>query len=370
MNGMALKTRAKPSKRAGFFPVIEIKAESHLELGFKTGQAAKAQIKEALARRREWIGNLKKFANADRGGRVTPFVEALKRHFPQYLDELTGMAQGAEADLDDLLIINLNPELNAMMQTAKEEDCSTVVVRNKDRVLLGHNEDGSEEYLGLMFLLRAQTPNGTRFMTLCYPGLIPGNGPGINSHGLIHTCDYIGNKQWRAGVPRYFIDRAILEARSIDEAASIASHQARAYSQAHNLISFREKQAVMIETSVSQALVREVKGMVARANHYLFPEMKCEPEFAQTLKRSRPRQAALEDELRGTRPGRVGPEQILAALSSHRNQPLSPCRHKNRETPGATLGTFIFDGSSDRLEIYFGAPCARVCRVFQPALAN
>jgi len=353
-----------------FFPLVEISANSYFDLGLELGKTCRSRIQKLLKRRKEWVSNLQKFANADRPRRLLPFLSALKEHFPHYLEEMSGLAQGAEVDSEIIFLLHINPELNAMMLTAKDEDCSTVMVRSGERILLGHNEDGSEHYQGLMFLLKARTPAGAEFFTLAYPGLIPGNGPGVNGFGIIHTCDYIGNKQWQEGVPRYFIDRAMLEARSLNQAMALASHKARAYSQAHNLVSVREKRAVMIESSIAQVVVKEVNGMVARANHYIFPEMESEPEFASYLKKSGPRLDALSKGLERIQPGQITPELLLKALSSHKNIPLSPCRHRNKEVPGATLGMFLFDSSNPGFRVYCGPPCLNNYRDFQPTLAR
>jgi len=358
------------SSPENYFPLFEISAKSHYEFGIKIGAAAKVQIRQGLIRRKKWLAKLKKFADEKRAQRVAPFIHGLDQCFPEYLEELIGMAEGAGVDFDLLFILNLNPELNAMMLSAREENCSTVMSREGDHVILGHNEDGSEQYLGLMFLIDAELPSGNECFALCYPGIIPGNGPSINSHGMINTCNYIGGKDWRHGVPRYFINRAMLDARSMEDAVAIACHPLRAYPQAHNLISVREKQARMIESSVNKAVVKDVNGVVARANHYVFREMKSEPEHAPYLKRSGPRLLALSKELEKFAGGKITAGDIGLALSSHRGRPLSPCRHRNKKVGGATLGMFLFDSGTVGFRFYFGGPCRDIFKKFQPAWAR
>ncbi len=347
-----------------FFPVFEIGAQDYFELGQKIGARAKARVHSGLKRRKKWMADLKKFADADRRKRFDPFLAALKRNFPDYLDELKGIAQGAEVDFDLIFTLNLNPELSAMMRAGREEDCSTVIAKTGDKILLGHNEDGSEQYLDLMFLLKAKTPAGKIFFALTYPGIIPGNGPGINNQGIIHTCNYIGGKKFQEGIPRYFIDRAMLEADSMDQAISFGSHPARAYSQAHNLVSISEKRAVMLESSVSKVAVKEVNGILPRTNHYILPEMRDEPEFASYQMNSLPRLKALEAELAGISPEQINAELILKSLSSHKNSPISPCRHKNKAVPGATLGTFIFDSAKTEFQFFYQSPCKDLVQKF------
>lgn len=362
--------KSDKTRESAFFPLVEISADSYFELGLQLGKASRGWVSKILKRRKEWVSNLQKFAGAAPSRRFLPFLDALKEHFPQYLEEMNGLAEGAEIEPELIFLLQLNPELNAMMLTAKDEDCSTVMAKSEDKILLGHNEDGSEQNQGLMFLLKARTPAGAEFFTLAYPGIIPGNGPSVNCFGVIHTCNYIGNKQWQEGVPRYFIDRAILEARSLNQAIALASHKARAYSQAHNLASFREKRAVMIESSVSQITVKEINGIVARTNHYIFPEMKAEPEFSSYLKKSKPRLNALAEEMTTIKPEQLNPELLHKALSSHKHSPLSPCRHPNPQLPGATLGMFLFDSSCPRFRVYCGPPCVNNFREFQPAPAR
>jgi len=363
----ALQNSRSPEK---YFPFFEISAKSHYEFGLKIGSAARIQIRQGLIARKKWLGKLKKFADQKRAQRVALFIDGLDRGFPEYLEELIGMARGAEVDFDLLFLLNLNPELNAMMLSAKEENCSTVLSREGDHIILGHNEDGSEQYLGLMFLLHVELPSGNECFVLCYPGIIPGNGPSINDHGMIHTCNYIGGKDWRQGVPRYFINRAMLDARSMEDAIAIASHPLRAYSQAHNLISLREQQAKMIESSVNKVVVKDVRGIVARANHYVFKEMKSEAEHAAYLKRSGPRLLALSKELEKFAGEKITAEDIRFALGSHRNRPLSPCRHKNKKFKGATLGMFLFDSDASGFRFYFGYPCQNIFKKFQPTWAR
>ncbi len=347
-----------------FFPLFEVAASDYFEQGLKIGKAAQRQIQLGLKRRKKWLKELEDFSDQDPVGRFDVFLYLAHESFPQYLDELHGIAQGAEVPFHILFILNLNPELGAMMRLSREEDCSTVLARVGDRLLLGHDEDGSEHYLGLMYLLRVKAPSGISFLALSYPGIIHGNGPGINSKGIVHTCNYLGGKKWRHGVPRYFIDRAMLEARSMKEAIKFASHPGRAFSQAHNLISLWEKRAVMIEASVDKVSIKEVKGVVPRTNHFLLPPMKNEPQFSAYQKNSLPRFEALQAELKGIEPKKISPDQIVHALSSHQNRPVSPCRHKSPKVPGATLGTMLFDSAVPDLKFFFQMPCKNIFKKF------
>ena len=100
---------------------------------------------------------------------------------------------------------------------------------NKDNVWLFQNEDGHAAYGDLMFVVKVSPPSGVRFISLVYPGIITGNGPSLNSRGVIQTTNYISSTKSEIGIPRYVIGRAILEANDAKEAVEIATMQPRAY---------------------------------------------------------------------------------------------------------------------------------------------
>jgi len=353
-----------------FFPLFEISGKDYFELGEQIGKNLKNRIQAGLKRRKKWIDEIKNFADADRKTRFEPFLDSLKQNFPHYLEEMKGTARGSELDFDLLFVLNLNPELSAMMRSSREDDCSTVLVKNGDKIVLGHNEDGSEMYIDLMSLLKVKAPSGIDFFVLAYPGIMPGNGPGINSNGILHTCNYIGNKKCKAGVPRYFIDRAMLEAKSMEDAIKLGSHPARAYSQAHNLVSISEKRAVMIESSISKVAVREVDGILYRTNNYILPEMQDEQQFASYQASSLPRLKSLEIFFKELSPDQVDESKVHQALSNHDTPFISPCRHKSKLIPGATLGTLLFDSTQSEFKIFYQAPCKNIFQKFPVKLTQ
>jgi hypothetical protein len=55
------------------------------------------------------------------------------------------------------------------------------------------------------------------YIALVYPGIITGNGPSMNSRGIVQTTNYIGSVKSEVGIPRYIIGRAILEAMYSDK---------------------------------------------------------------------------------------------------------------------------------------------------------
>jgi isopenicillin-N N-acyltransferase-like protein len=344
------------------FPYLEFSADTYFELGKMIGKTFATQIQIGLSRRRDLIKLMKAFAEADLEGRYQGFIEALKKHFPQYLDELKGEAEGAAVPFFDLMILNLNPEYSMLMRKpssgSEGSDCSTVISRTPDRVILAHNEDGSGAYQDAMYVLKVKAPSGVTFLCMSYPGIIAGNAPGFNDQGIAHSCNFISSKEVKIGVPRYFLDRAMLEARDLDHAVGFAGHPARAYSQNHNLVSYPEKRALMVETTPSKYEVKEVDGLAFHTNHFVLDEMKDVPESRLAIATSTPRYNVLKKEAgQMAHPTSPEPEDLVKILSSHKGKPFSPCRHPSNTGLGCTLGTAVFDTDKDSMQLFKGNPC-------------
>ena len=114
---------------------------------------------------------------------------------------------------------------------------------------LFHNEDGNRAYSDIMFVLKATPPSGVTYLSMVYPGIITGNGPSMNSRGIIQSTNYIGSTKSEAGIPRYILGRAVLEAQDLQEAQEIITMEPRAYPYHHNIGSFHDQRYFSLETT-------------------------------------------------------------------------------------------------------------------------
>jgi hypothetical protein len=224
-------------------------------------------------------------------------------------------------------------------------------------MVLAHNEDGSDANVGRMFLAKVKPPSGVEFIAFVYPGLLPGNGPGFNRLGIVQTTNYIHPRTVADGVPRYFIGRAVLEAKTLDEAVSLATLKGRAFPWHHNLASLSERRYLSVETFPNRSNVLEAKGGYIHTNHLIHPQMagesgRLDGPGESSLTRMRVLgQAALDDGAARS------PQEMLQRLCLHEGRPYSPCRHPQGEIRGITLGTAVFEGPEVAMTLYHGNPC-------------
>ncbi|MBI5531745.1 MAG: hypothetical protein HY898_03445 [Deltaproteobacteria bacterium] len=334
------------------FPVIEVRG-GPAQLGEAIGAATRSRIDTVIERRKKWFEDLKAFALAERALRIDAFVRAAESRYPEVMAEIRGMARGAGRELDDLLILNLHPELSALKAQASCGDCSTLHVVKDGRIVLAHNEDDDEAYRDQLVILRASPSGKPSFVTLAYPGAVTGNVPGMNSAGLVRTTNFIGGKEVKPGVPRYVVGRAVLSASTLEEALKIATGKDAAYTFHLNLGSVREKKLYSVEIApggVSDK--KETTGEIyVHTNHFVLAATKGVAQ--QSYPSSESRYQVLSKAIAS------GEQDVVKLLSSHESvtRPYSPCRHPQGEVHGRTVAMALFDIAAGTFTLYEGNPC-------------
>jgi hypothetical protein len=280
-----------------------------------------------------------------------------RKHFPHLVDELQGIAEGAGVHFNAVWAMTIKSELGAL--TDEMPGCSTVYVGSKQRQWLFHNEDGNAAYADLMFVVRVSPPSGVNFVSLVYPGILTGNGPSMNSRGVIQTTNYIGSTRAEMGLPRYVLGRAILEAASLEEAQQIATLEPRAYPYHHNLAGVKERSYRSLETVPGKVAEEEPKGVFVHTNHLLHRRTRRYSYQDEVYRESSSmsRYEVLQTLAEDAEIGELGPETVLDWLSSHQRKPYSPCRHPQGEIRGQTLATAFFDIRTGSFRLYKGNPC-------------
>ncbi|MBW2536504.1 MAG: hypothetical protein JRI55_33775, partial [Deltaproteobacteria bacterium] len=342
-------------------PFAEVSGEPY-DCGRALGRRFAPQINTVLRRRSAQIDEMLRFVEADPASRYQPFLDAGKRHFPEIVSELSGWADGAGVPFKKLLVFNLKAELKAMMQKRREEaGCSTLVFsRSGQGQLIAHNEDNDVSFADQMFFIKVKPTGKSWFLCQCYPGILPGNAPGLNGAGLVLTTNFIASTRWKAGIPRYFIDRAVLGARSPSEAIKIVCHPQRAFAFHYNIGSTSGTPKIWsVETSVDRHVVREVEGLYAHTNHLVLPatrEAGQDDDYVRTS--SMPRYRALSRHVEQLAGRQVTGSDLIAGLSSHEGRPYSPCRHVTNSVRGTTVACSLFDLQRRSWLFFKGHPCA------------
>lgn len=338
-----------------YFDFAEISG-SYRQIGFKIGKYFKKNIEFVLNNRKDWVLKLKKLIQSKEGKHFKEiFLKEIKNAFPFYIEEIEGLSEGSNIDLDLVWALNLQCELEYIIE---KDGCSSIYFKDKKENYFLHNEDGHMANFGKMFLVYIKPPSKVNFLSIVYPGLLPGNAPGINKNGIFQTTNYIGSEKVFEGVPRYVLSRAILEAKDLNEAKNISIYSPKAYPCHHNIGSFEEERYLSIEATPSGFDVFEPEYLYYHTNHLILEKTKEYP-YEEKVYREKSSISRYEVIKNGIENLHRKPkfEDLFSLLSSHINKPFSPCRHPVKEIEGQTLCTAYYDLKKKKICFYAGNPC-------------
>jgi isopenicillin-N N-acyltransferase-like protein len=279
--------------------------------------------------------------------------------YPDLVEEIAGIAEGAGQEVEMMLAVNARTEL-----LGGEAECSMVGVlpeRTGGPTLLAQNWDWHPPLAGACVLWEVIGPDGRWFTTVTEAGMLAK--VGLNDRGLGVCLNRLRSSIDGGvdGVPVHVLLRLLLERCDDLPQASRLLNDARA--SASSCISVADGgQASMRAFEVSPRGVAEVlpeAGVLLHTNHFLHPV-----DGAVDLNRGElPDTVARLDELeesvrRG--PARVDADAVKRALSSHRGGSCGVCRHP---APGAaneteTIFAILLSLDDREMEVSDGAPCS------------
>lgn len=266
---------------------------------------------------------------------IHEYYHYCKRHYPQYLEEIAGLAEGSKTDFLELFYLNC-PELSQA-----QHGCSSIAIvpeEEKGEVLLAHNEDGEPGEKGA--LITYQFPN-IIFHSFVYHGELPGSAYNWNGHGLFFTINYIPVLSLKQGAPYYFLTRNILECQSL--AAALQKLKKSACTSGFHAYIGQGHRIISVEKWGKKTSLKEVKGVDLHTNHFLHPGMRSEVRKGSLLRLKRMQELINKKNhpgMGGAKPSLTSGE-LLKILFDRRNRPYplySATGDKSR-----TLSTVVFE---------------------------
>lgn len=318
---------------------------SHFDCGQQIGAACgdvmrhwDAETKTHLADGRRWD---------DYRRAAEPYLAATELAFPWIVDEI----RGAGLDFHDLFTSSIEEIFYAPPEPVGR--CSGFAVcapATEGHVLLAHNNDLGPAAQDQVISIEWHLPDQPRLFTV---GIGPYLSIGVNAAKLALTGNELSPNDEKIGIPRLLLARAILSARTFDEAVSIALHLDRASSY-NNLISTGDGQIVSAEASATDhELLGPEDGWHIHTNHYTHPRMKKYEREASKLPKSVSRYERAR-ELMNNYPRPVTLPILKEYLADHNSTPASICRHDEKVK---TVFSALIDLAAGTIEAAAGNPC-------------
>jgi isopenicillin-N N-acyltransferase-like protein len=342
-------------------PLIRV-AGTHREIGRQIGEAASPQIRQSIVNARDLLASAYDQLELTWPGaqiHARKYMPFAQERYPQYIEELLGMAEGAGVSYEDLMVVNA---MEAVTTDALHlTKCTTISVngqRTSDgHVLVAHNEDWVPEDEDGVYVVHASPNDEPPFLAMTYGGLLPN--VGFNALGISQCCDSVYPDDARIGIPRLVVSRAVLGARTPADAMRhmLAPHRAAGYN--HQLV-HESGEMYNVEVSARRfATLYEQDGMLVHTNHYLAENMRGIESHPEELIGSRVRYFRAMRLVKREQKHNI--KSLQAIQRDHVNYPNSICNHAlNEDQPldrEKTINALVIDLTARQMHIAWGNPC-------------
>jgi isopenicillin-N N-acyltransferase-like protein len=332
-------------------------------MGRQIGEACRKQVQHGVENGRNLVADAYQQLELTWAGaqiQARKYLPFAQERYPQYVDEMMGIAEGADVIFEDLVVINAMEAVT--MDALHLTRCTSMAVNDErtadGHVLLAHNEDWVPEDEDDVFIILANPKHDPPFLAMTYGGLLPNIG--FNAYGIAQLCDSVYPNDSRIGTPRTVVSRAVLASKTPDEAIRHMLSAQRAAGYNHMLV-HESGELYSVEVSARRfGILYGDDGYIVHTNHYLSENMQQVEREPEDLVASRIRY------FRALRMVKRQEEQhTIKTLQSiqrdHVNFSNSICNHSidasNPLDREKTVNAMVIDLTAREMHIAWGNPC-------------
>ena len=303
-------------------PMIEARG-SHREVGRQIGQQCQLQIQETLANLRHELPTGVTWDAMLHQSRL--YLEFSAEVYPQYIEELEGIAEGADVPFDEVFL-SMCEEL--WESTSWQRGCTDMAARGRATVdgstLIAHTNDLLPEAEKNLVLLKIQAGDEPEFLGISSGGIAIS--AGYNAAGVSLTGNQVDNNDIRPGVPRLLVVRALLSSSHLSEALDHCLLPQRASSY-NNVVGDTSGEVYSMEGSATDCEPIYIENdILAHANHYISPSMRRFEADRNSIGNSILRYNRAMRLLRENY-GQLSLDLFKELLADHAGYPTSICKH-------------------------------------------
>ena len=199
------------------YVVVEGNAYSR---GVQIGKELKNQISINYQNQTKYYRDKEDFNYRKWGDMAKRYIPAMEKWTPEVMEEIKGMAEGAQMELEQILALTTAYE-KSFSRDMISEKCTSFLLAPKatyaQKVIVGQtNEECILEWMNELDTVIHHVDNGKESLIYTHPG-VPAY-TGINNQGLAVLWEYIDNGRTGNGVPTNAIIRHLLECANVGEA--------------------------------------------------------------------------------------------------------------------------------------------------------
>lgn len=303
-------------------PLIEVRG-NHRQVGQQIGRRCQTQIRSTLLNLGEGLPAGVTLPEILR--QSIRYLEYSRDVYPQYVEELEGIAEGAEAPFDQIFL-SMCEEL--WESAAWKRGCTDMAARGRATLdgstLIAHTNDLLPQAEADLVLLKIQAKDEPEFLGISPGGI--GISAGFNAAGISLTGNQLYNNDIRPGVPRLLVVRAILASKHLSEAMGHCLLPQRASSY-NNVLADANGEVYSMEGSATDCEPIYIEDdFLSHTNHYVSPAMRRFEADRNRISSSVLRYYRAARLLRENY-GQLTPELFQVLLSDHAGYPASICMH-------------------------------------------
>jgi isopenicillin-N N-acyltransferase-like protein len=342
-------------------PIIYVSG-THREMGQQIGEARRENVQHSIENARKLLAEAYKELELTWEGaqiQARKYLPFAQERYPQYVDEMQGIAEGANVPPEELVVLNVMEAVT--MDALHLTRCTSMAVNDErtadGHVLAAHNEDWIPEDESDVFVIHAKPNDEPPYLAMTYGGLIAN--VGFNAYGIAQLIDSVYPNDSRIGIPRLVVSRAVLASKTPGGAIkhTLIPHRAAGY---NHLIVHESGEIYSVEVSARRfSIINNSDGYTAHTNHYLSTNMQEIETDPEELISSRIRYFRAMRLLRQSETHTI--KSLQAIQRDHVNYPNSICKHDfgegNLLDREKTINSLVFDLTAREMHIAWGNPC-------------
>lgn len=302
------------------------------------------------------------------------FAQPIADFDSEILQEIEGIAAGAEVPLEEVLLINARYEL--MIATVFDQpspkgagpgECTSLAAASEatssGHTLLAQNWDWTVEAGKRCILVEIHQDGRPDLLTHVEAGMIGHKGLNTAGLGLCANAMASQHDRFAPAVPVWVLARSALNCETLEQVEERMNQAERTASINFTVATSRGEVGAVEVTPKDVKVVTPTRGRVSHGNVFagLSPERDVEDRLAVLFPRFCDRARRAEELVQQDE---VSVERLMAVLSDHENRPESICRHWEdapEDTPEGllleTVASVIMDLNEGKLWLTAGPPC-------------
>lgn len=348
-----------------YVPVIEVSG-SNYDCGAAIGTALRGQILENLRDYPAIIEHETGITREEAMDYVQRIIPAIEDYAPELMEEMLGIAKGADLHLNDIVMLNARTELMSAPAVTSVDigECTSMTAlgaaTDTGHVLIGQNWDWNSLVCHRVAVIAISVPDQPHTVMFAEAGLV--GKIGLNASGIAVCANRLtsSDDKLQTGIPWHVQLRKVMMADNMHHAIKAVTTPARGASGMF-MIASRDGEAVTLETTPTDFDTQLPEdGIMTHSNHFLAPEMKSrdtgKARSSMTLIRhDRARRLLAEDQ------GNISVDSFKRVLADHFSYPAAICRHPDKDLMevdrSQTGASIIMDLDQFEMHIALGPPC-------------